>query len=90
MGEVKDPKGAKNVPIRMRVGGKNYIISSVSAEDRTQVKFDLMLDIDFKLFHDLKDAYIYFMGYIDDDPVSGAGLYMIFVTRCIKRYSCVN
>lgn len=77
MGEVKDPKGAKNVPLRMRISDTNFIIGSLSAEDRTQVMFDLVFEREFELSHDLKNASVYFIGYIADDPVSGA----VLVTR---------
>ncbi|KAK6141923.1 hypothetical protein DH2020_024333 [Rehmannia glutinosa] len=70
LGEVKDAKAAKNVPLRMKIDGKNFIIGSLSAEDRTQLMFDLVFEREFELSHDWKNGSVYFIGYIADDPVS--------------------
>ncbi|PIN18400.1 Histone deacetylase [Handroanthus impetiginosus] len=70
LGEVKDVEGAKYVPLRLKVGSKDFIIGSLSAEDRTQVMFDLVFEKKFELSHDWKDGSVYFIGYIADDPVS--------------------
>ncbi|XP_051113326.1 histone deacetylase HDT1-like isoform X2 [Andrographis paniculata] len=70
MGEVKDAKGAKNVPLRLKIDDKKFIIGSLAAEDRTQIMFDLVFERDFELSHDWKNGSVYFMGYMADDPVS--------------------
>ncbi|KAL0390024.1 UNVERIFIED_CONTAM: Histone deacetylase HDT1 [Sesamum calycinum] len=70
LGEVKDVKGAKHVPLRLKVDSKNFIIGSLSAEDRAQLMFDLVFERDFELSHDWKNGSVYFMGYVADDPVS--------------------
>ncbi|KAL0436335.1 UNVERIFIED_CONTAM: Histone deacetylase HDT2 [Sesamum radiatum] len=70
LGEVKDVKGAKHVPLRLKVDSKNFIIGALSAEDRAQLMFDLVFEREFELSHDWKNGSIYFMGYVADDPVS--------------------
>ncbi|KAL0460095.1 UNVERIFIED_CONTAM: Histone deacetylase HDT1 [Sesamum latifolium] len=70
LGEVKDVKGAKHVPLRLKVDSKNFIIGSLSAEDRAQLMFDLVFEREFELSHDWKNGSVYFMGYVADDPVS--------------------
>lgn len=75
MGEVKDVKGAKNVHLRMKIDDKDFIIGSLAAENRPQVMFDLVFEKEFELSHDLKNGSVYFIGYIADDPVSGAAWY---------------
>lgn len=72
LGEVKDVKGAKYVPLRMKIDNKNFIIGALSVEDRTQLMFDLVFEREFELSHDWKNGSVYFIGYIADDPVSGA------------------
>ncbi|KAI3450667.1 hypothetical protein Pfo_007332 [Paulownia fortunei] len=70
LGEVKDVKGAKHVPLRLKIDAKNFIIGALSAEDRTQLMFDLVFEREFELSHDWKNGSVYFLGYIADDPVS--------------------
>lgn len=67
LGEVKDGKGPKYVPIHLKVGDKKYVIGTLSAEDRPQLMFDLVFEREFELSHDWKDGSIYFAGYIADD-----------------------
>lgn len=71
LGEVKDVKGAKHVPLRLKIDDKDFIIGSLAAEDRTQLMFDLVFEKEFELSHDWKNGSVYFIGYIADDPVSG-------------------
>ncbi|KAH6789802.1 hypothetical protein C2S51_004808 [Perilla frutescens var. frutescens] len=68
--DVKDVKGSKNIPLRMKIDDKNFIIGNLSAEDRTQVMFDLVFEREFELSHDWKHGSIFFIGYVADDPVS--------------------
>lgn len=79
MGEVKDVKGAKNVTLQMKIDNKNFVIGSLSAEARPQVMFDLVFEREFELSHDWKNGSIYFIGYVADDPVSGACAYITCV-----------
>ncbi|KAL2557421.1 Histone deacetylase HDT1 [Forsythia ovata] len=69
LGEVKDVKGAKRVPIRMKIDTNKYVIGTLSAEDRPQVMFDLVFEREFELSHDWKSGSVYFAGYIADDPI---------------------
>ncbi|KZV42623.1 hypothetical protein F511_32886 [Dorcoceras hygrometricum] len=70
LGEVNDVKGAKHVPLRMKIDDKSFVLGSLSAEERTQVMFDLVFEREFELSHDWKNGSVYFMGYIADDAVS--------------------
>lgn len=67
---MKDAKGAKNVPLRLKVDDKKFMIGSLAA-DRTQLMFDLVFEKEFELSHDWKSGSVYFIGYKADDPVSG-------------------
>ncbi|XP_075519988.1 histone deacetylase HDT1-like isoform X2 [Primulina tabacum] len=70
LGEVKDVKGAKYVPLRLTIDAKSLVLGALSAEERTQLMFDLVFEREFELSHDCKTGSVYFMGYIADDPVS--------------------
>ncbi|EPS60005.1 deacetylase-like protein, partial [Genlisea aurea] len=70
LSEVKDLKKAQYVPLRLKIDDKDYIIGSLSAEDRTQIMVDLVFEKEFELSHDLKDGSIYFIGYKAEDPIS--------------------
>lgn len=65
-------KGAKYVPLRLKIDAKSLVLGALSAEERTQLMLDLVFEREFELSHDWKNGSVYFMGYIADDPVSGA------------------
>ncbi|CAI9782950.1 unnamed protein product [Fraxinus pennsylvanica] len=69
LGEVKDVKGAKRIPIRMKIDTNKYVIGTLSAEDRPQVMFDLVFEREFELSHDWKNGSVYCIGYIADDQI---------------------
>lgn len=68
MGEVKDDKGANKIPIRLKIGEKNFVIGTLSAGDRPQIMFDLVFEKEFELSHDWKSGSVYFIGYQTMDP----------------------
>lgn len=68
IGEVKDVKEAKHVPLRLTVGENSYVIGTLSAEDRPQLMFDLVFEKEFQLSHGWKNGSVYFIGYTADDP----------------------
>ncbi|MCD7460384.1 hypothetical protein HAX54_043417, partial [Datura stramonium] len=68
IGEVKDTKEAKHVPLRLTVGENSYVIGTLSAEDRPQLMFDLVFEKEFELSHGWKNGSVYFIGYTADDP----------------------
>lgn len=68
IGEVKDVKEAKHVPLRLTVGENSYVIGTLSAEDRPQLMFDLVFEKEFELSHGWKNGSVYFIGYTADDP----------------------
>ncbi|XP_009616752.1 uncharacterized protein LOC107789910 isoform X2 [Nicotiana tabacum] len=68
LGEVKDAKEAKTVPLRVTVGENNYVIGTLSAEERPQLMFDLVFEKEFELSHGWKNGSVYFIGYTADDP----------------------
>ncbi|XP_073290665.1 uncharacterized protein [Primulina huaijiensis] len=70
LGEVKDVEGAKHVPLRLKIDDKNLFLGALSAEEITQLMFDLVFEREFELSHDWKNGSVYFMGYIANDPVS--------------------
>ncbi|XP_022892203.1 histone deacetylase HDT1-like [Olea europaea var. sylvestris] len=69
LGEVKDIKGAKHVPIRMKLDEDEYVIGTLSAEDRPQMMLDLVIERKFELSHDWKSGSVYFIGSIADDQI---------------------
>lgn len=77
LGEVKDVKGAKRIPIRMKIDTNKYVIGTLSAEDRPQVMFDLVFEREFELSHDWKNGSVYFIGYIADDQIQGRYLLLL-------------
>ncbi|KAL3518484.1 hypothetical protein ACH5RR_021073 [Cinchona calisaya] len=70
LGEVKDGKGPKYVPIHLKIGDQKYVIGTLSAEERPQLMFDLVFEREFELSHDWKDGSIYFAGYVGDDDIA--------------------
>lgn len=68
IGEVKDVKEAKYVPLRLTVGDNSYVIGTLSAEDRPQLMFDLVFEKEFELSHGWKNGSVHFIGYTADDP----------------------
>lgn len=68
IGEVKDVKEAKHVPLRLTVGENSYVIGTLSAEDRPQLMFDLVFEKEFELSHGWKNGSVYFIGYTAEDP----------------------
>ncbi|XP_055834557.1 histone deacetylase HDT2-like isoform X2 [Solanum dulcamara] len=68
IGEVKDVKEAKHVPLRLTVGENSYVIGTLSAEDRPQLMFDLVFEKEFELSHGWKNGSVFFIGYTADDP----------------------
>ncbi|KAK1399049.1 PI-PLC X domain-containing protein-like [Heracleum sosnowskyi] len=49
LGDVKNPKAANYVPVRMKVEDKKFVIGTLSADKGPQISFDLVLDKDFEL-----------------------------------------
>lgn len=71
LGEVKDVKAAKNVPLRLKVDDKSFVFGYLSAEGTSQIMVDLVFEREFELSHDLKNGSVYFLGYTADEPPSG-------------------
>lgn len=73
LGDVKNPKSASYVPVRMKVEDKKFVIGTLSADKGPHISFDLVLDKEFELSHDWKDGSIYFCGYTaeQDDGTEG-------------------
>ncbi|XP_073147231.1 histone deacetylase HDT1-like [Henckelia pumila] len=71
LGEVKDVEGAKYVPLLLKIDGKTLVLGSLSAEERTQMMLDLVIEREFELSHDWKNGSVYVLGYIADDQTSG-------------------
>ncbi|KAL3622889.1 hypothetical protein CASFOL_030565 [Castilleja foliolosa] len=71
LGEAaKDVKGAKNIPLRMKIDDKDFVIGSLKPEERTQLMFDLVFEKEFELSHDWKNGSVFFIGYLAADSVS--------------------
>ncbi|XP_019161949.1 PREDICTED: histone deacetylase HDT1-like [Ipomoea nil] len=68
LGEVKDEKACNKVPLRLKIGGKNFVVGTLSAGDRPQIMFDLVFEKEFELSHDWKNGSVYFIGYQTMDP----------------------
>ncbi|KAL8146453.1 hypothetical protein AgCh_004253 [Apium graveolens] len=78
LGDVKNLKSGNNVPVRMTVEDKKFVIGHLSADKFPQISFDLVLDKDFELSHGGKDGSIYFCGYTaeqDDGSEGPEGFY---------------
>ncbi|KAL6494884.1 hypothetical protein OROGR_031684 [Orobanche gracilis] len=70
LGEFKNVKSANSVLVHMTVDDKRVVIGRLSAE-RSQIKFDLVLQKKFMLSHDSIDGSVYFCGYtLDDDGMA--------------------
>lgn len=80
MGDVKNPKSANYVPVRMTVEDKKFVIGTLSADKAPQITFDLVLHKDFELSHDWKDGSLYFCGYSAEQyPFCWSYFFLYFV-----------
>ncbi|KAL6537952.1 hypothetical protein OROHE_012239 [Orobanche hederae] len=77
LGETKGGiEGGENIPLRVKIDDKNFVIGALSADARPQVSFDLVFEKEFELSHDWKNGSVHFMGYVaneldsDDDDSS--------------------
>jgi len=73
LGEVKNGKGPKRCYLRLKVDGQSYVIGTLSAEERPQVMFDLVLEKAFELSHDWKEGSIHMAGYTADEEEQNVG-----------------
>ncbi|KAG9154236.1 hypothetical protein Leryth_000703 [Lithospermum erythrorhizon] len=67
LGEFKNAKGNVNVPLRLKIDGKSFVMGFLSTEDRPQMMVDLVFGKEFELSHDWKNGSVYFIGYTADD-----------------------
>ncbi|KAK1373518.1 Histone deacetylase HDT1 [Heracleum sosnowskyi] len=63
LGDVKNPKSANSILVRMEVDDKEIVIGTLSVEKAPQIMFDLVLEKDFTLSHGWKDGSLFFCGY---------------------------
>ncbi|KAL4584739.1 hypothetical protein LXL04_009348 [Taraxacum kok-saghyz] len=68
LGEMKNGKKVDNVPVRVNINDKKYVIGTLSSERAPQIIFDLVFEQDLELSHGWKDGSVYFCGYIADNP----------------------
>lgn len=69
LGEVKNGKKVENVPVRVNIDDKKFIVGTLSSERAPQILFDLVFEQDLELSHGWKDGSVYFCGYIADNPI---------------------
>ncbi|CAA2953435.1 Hypothetical predicted protein [Olea europaea subsp. europaea] len=53
----------------MKLDEDEYVIGTLSAEDRPQMMLDLVIERKFELSHDWKSGSVYFIGSIADDQI---------------------
>jgi nucleophosmin 1 len=70
LGEYKEGKAPKNVSLKLKIDGKDFVIGSLGGEERSQLMFDLVFEKEFQLSHGWKNGSVYFLGYVADDQVS--------------------
>ncbi|GAA0173887.1 hypothetical protein LIER_27396 [Lithospermum erythrorhizon] len=56
LGELKNAKGNVNVPLRLKIDGKSFVMGFLSTEDRPQMMVDLVFGKEFELSHDWKNG----------------------------------
>ncbi|KAI3823286.1 hypothetical protein L1987_04720 [Smallanthus sonchifolius] len=69
LGEVKNGKKVENVPVRVNINDRKFVVGTLSSELAPQIVFDLVFEQDLELSHGWKDGSVYFCGYIADNPV---------------------
>ncbi|XP_071711362.1 histone deacetylase HDT1-like [Rutidosis leptorrhynchoides] len=69
LGEVKNGKNVENIPVKVNVGDKNFVVGMLSSERAPQIMFDLVFEQDLELSHGWKEGSVYFCGYIADNSV---------------------
>ncbi|XP_076960857.1 histone deacetylase HDT1-like isoform X1 [Bidens hawaiensis] len=69
LGEVKNGKKVENVPVKVNINDRKFVVGTLSSEHVPQIIFDLVFEQDLELSHGWKDGSVYFCGYIADNPV---------------------
>ncbi|KAJ0778328.1 putative histone deacetylase [Helianthus annuus] len=69
LGEMKNGKKVENIPVRVSINDKKYVVGTLSSERAPQIAFDLVFEQDLELSHGWKDGSVYFCGYIGDNPI---------------------
>ncbi|KAF5824210.1 putative histone deacetylase [Helianthus annuus] len=69
LGEVKNGKKVENIPVKININEKKFVVGTLSSERAPQIIFDLVFEQDLELSHGWKDGSVYFCGYIADNPI---------------------
>ncbi|KAM0024848.1 putative histone deacetylase [Helianthus debilis subsp. tardiflorus] len=73
LGEVKNGKKVENIPVKININEKEFVVGTLSSERAPQIIFDLVFEQDLELSHGWKDGSVYFCGYIADNPIDDEG-----------------
>lgn len=68
----------------MKLDEDEYVIGTLSAEDRPQMMLDLVIERKFELSHDWKSGSVYFIGSIADDQIQGT-YQLISLHACLSH-----
>ncbi|KAL9992826.1 putative histone deacetylase [Helianthus debilis subsp. tardiflorus] len=80
LGEVKNGKKVENIPVKININEKEFVVGTLSSERAPQIIFDLVFEQDLELSHGWKDGSVYFCGYIADNPIDDEyPLFMIYI-----------
>ncbi|XP_061345403.1 histone deacetylase HDT1-like [Gastrolobium bilobum] len=63
LGEAKKDKGSEPVFLNLKVGDQKLVLGTLSREKIPQISLELVLDKEFELSHNSKNASVYFCGY---------------------------
>ncbi|KAK1435103.1 hypothetical protein QVD17_00863 [Tagetes erecta] len=83
LGEVKSGKKVENIPVKVNIHDKTFVVGTLSSERAPQIVFDLVFEQDLELSHGWKDGSVYFCGYIADNQVE----YPLFTYICALNTS---
>ncbi|KAJ0864203.1 putative histone deacetylase [Helianthus annuus] len=60
LGEVKNGKKVENIPVKININEKKFVVGTLSSERAPQIIFDLVFEQDLELSHGWKDGSVYF------------------------------
>ncbi|KAL4578682.1 hypothetical protein LXL04_014811 [Taraxacum kok-saghyz] len=70
LGEMKNGKKVDNVPVRVNINDKKYVIGTLSSERAPQIIFDLVFEQDLELSHGWKDGSVYFYSSDEEEAMN--------------------
>ncbi|KAJ0605879.1 putative histone deacetylase [Helianthus annuus] len=70
LGEVKNGKKVENIPVKININEKKFVVGTLSSERAPQIMFDLVFEQDLELSHGWKDGSVYFCSSDEEEALN--------------------